>query len=579
MGSKRAAAGHDSEQPAKRPRENASSRARKSKLDPNYGQRGVFGDLQGATTVPMEDSDLDCEDDAEALAYLRSVRNQASTIPHVVVAKKAGPPLPPRISEKSGSDGEAEMGESIDRSIYQDGLGDFRGYYHDGAYTAYPPNYFDEEDGDEDEDEDEDKGEEYGQYDEGQEYEGMPNYDDYDEEYSPGSSENGPHNSSVDEIRDAYFFSLINQYVSLRRKLQTEPPSEVLQSLPLSHPTDVMGYSGGAPLSRAFARWAGRLKNTDPLPAQVAAMHKDSVVQLLRVILGGKFLQKDRELSERTSRWLWALLARLPEKGELDYRDIGWVRELGKRAVLLLVSLAEFEVLKENYEVGACGGSNGDSQWEADAEAEMDVLEGVDEELSEGTPKEEYDVPTGSEPEGSQVKEITQSPLLKAEPEDTSDVDMQIESDAEEGEVSDAEPQPQSSSHQQPTDDIEAAKARLLAQLADTASTENHDNSIDDAASSPNRSNPVKPEEMDVKEEGEVGHTNYCSDEEVAAADVVEEEEQRAEEEEYEEEQESEAACRARINERATLNMILTVAGEFYGQRDLLEFRDPFGSF
>lgn len=34
---------------------------------------------------------------------------------------------------------------------------------------------------------------------------------------------------------------------------------------------------------------------------------------------------------------------------------------------------------------------------------------------------------------------------------------------------------------------------------------------------------------------------------------------------------------RAKANVRATLNMILTVAGEFYGQRDLLEFRDPFG--
>ena len=35
-------------------------------------------------------------------------------------------------------------------------------------------------------------------------------------------------------------------------------------------------------------------------------------------------------------------------------------------------------------------------------------------------------------------------------------------------------------------------------------------------------------------------------------------------------------AARAQVNLRATLNMILTVAGEFYGQRDLLEFRNPF---
>lgn len=33
---------------------------------------------------------------------------------------------------------------------------------------------------------------------------------------------------------------------------------------------------------------------------------------------------------------------------------------------------------------------------------------------------------------------------------------------------------------------------------------------------------------------------------------------------------------RLRMNMRATVTMILTVAGEAYGQRDLLEFRDPF---
>ena len=32
----------------------------------------------------------------------------------------------------------------------------------------------------------------------------------------------------------------------------------------------------------------------------------------------------------------------------------------------------------------------------------------------------------------------------------------------------------------------------------------------------------------------------------------------------------------ARMNVRATVNMILTIVGEAYGQRDLLEFRDPF---
>lgn len=39
-----------------------------------YGQRSAFGDDELITTVPKRDEDLDCEDDLEALNYLRSVR-------------------------------------------------------------------------------------------------------------------------------------------------------------------------------------------------------------------------------------------------------------------------------------------------------------------------------------------------------------------------------------------------------------------------------------------------------------------------------------------------------------------------
>lgn len=51
-----------------------NKRHRTSRTDPTSGQRGAFGDLGSTTTAPAGDSDLDCEDDSEALAYLRSVR-------------------------------------------------------------------------------------------------------------------------------------------------------------------------------------------------------------------------------------------------------------------------------------------------------------------------------------------------------------------------------------------------------------------------------------------------------------------------------------------------------------------------
>lgn len=480
-------------------------------------------------------------------------------IPHVLVADKAGPSLPPQTlplpADGLDYEHESELEEPVDRSIYLDGTGDFRGYYQDGAYVAYPPGYFDQ---DEDEYEDEDD------YEENDDYEGDPqDYDegeepvkeedvdiDYDEdeieddgENDFESSEGGPRNSNVDEIREAYFASLTNQFLALRTLLQTDPPPHLLSALPKSNPTEVGGFG---PRTDTFSRWAGRLRGTDPIPAQVAGMHKDGVVRLLRVLLGGKFLRKRQELRERTSRWIWALLARLPDRGELDYQAIGWIRELGKRAVLLMVSLAEMEVLREHYDVGDGGSSAGG------AEAEVDVDEGVDEELGPEECIDYDDVPLDTtwppEPvvndddnKADAKDNTTEAPTngTKIKGED-SDVEMQIDSDEEkeDGEVSAAPQQAR-----EPTADIETAKARLLSQL-------------DGAGAADTDINSVETEKLPAT----------ALEDEAFAALAADEEAQKQEQ-----------LQRARANERATLNMILTVAGEFYGQRDLLEFRDPFG--
>ncbi|RYP60496.1 hypothetical protein DL771_010498 [Monosporascus sp. 5C6A] len=524
---------------AKRRRDHASSKPGKqpgSSVDQTYGQRGVFGTLEGATTVPFWDSDLDCEDDLDALAYLRSVRVEASGIPHVLAAKKAGPRPPPPLSSEGAIEQEGKDEETIDRSIYKDGIGDSRGYYQDGAYIAFPDDY------------------DEGYDDEEEEEEGEVSELDYDEEDSLGFNEGGPHNSSSDEIREAYFASLTRQYLSLRKVLRRDPPQSALSALTSSNPTFV-GKLG--PTSSTMSRWSGLIKATDPLPAQIAGMHKDSVIRLIRVLLNSKSFREGHELRERTSRWIWALLARLPDRGELDYQEIGWIRELGKRAVLFMVSLAEREVLHQEYGVGGSGAS--------DEGAELEVDEGVNEEPTPSNSHEEeedgsikagvnHSIPSWDNDPGradgtsvdtntNTVEEaLSDSPRHRvteqsinvngdagkspaspaAEPKshvdqehqaaDASDVEMQLDTDLEDGEVSD-EPQKPSGD----LADIESAKAHLLAQLE-------------------------------------------------TAGESLEPVPTQAEKD----------AMRAQINLRATLNMILTVAGEFYGQRDLLEFRNPF---
>ncbi|KAH8885764.1 hypothetical protein GQ53DRAFT_659409 [Thozetella sp. PMI_491] len=482
----------------KRQRSQASSKAKQQdpKTDLTYGQRCVFPGLDAGTA--HADVDLDFEDETDALAYLQSVRSEAKTIPHLLVAPKAGPRLPPHLEQAGG----------VPLSDYQSGVGDSRGYYHDGAYTAVPDSVYSEDDG---------------------EWDGGQDSTDQDAPHRGASAES--------QLRDAYFAALTTQFMTLRARLHQSPPLEVLRSLPGNHETEV-GFFGAK--SHTFKKWTHRLRYTDPLPAQVAAMDRQSALRLLRIVLGGKFLRRGIELRERTSRWIWALLARLPDRGELDHVEVGWVRELGKRAVLMMVSIAQMAALREEVE----GGLDGE-KFEGDDD---DDDYGIDDELlgdTEAADDGEGWVETEPVKKGDSVSAAASSQLplqttsaASEHPhgadgdEDEADMDL----DMEDGEVPDKPTNVVAPKNDDA--DIAAVKARLLAQLNDLDSRDELANEPDDDLGSKGKG----PQSLGIDAN---------------------------EKEPYDE-------TRARANMRATLNMILTVAGEFYGQRDLLEFRDPF---
>lgn len=256
-------------------------------------------------------------------------------------------------------------------------------------------------------------------------------------------------------------------------------------------------------------------------------MSKDTIIRILRVMIGGKFLRSGHSIPQRTSQWLWALLARLPELGELNHTEVGWIRDLGRRAVLLGRSLAEMAALRDEL---ADDGFGVNDNVDASSSDEEVVAEAVEEDddgneyhdtlptsenktsatngalnssspIAIAIPEDENGVPTRENDEDEDDGEIKQA-NNDSEDEDVA-MDIGSDSEADEGEIVEQ------------TDDaaaLEEAKRNLLARLA----------------------------------EGE--------------------NERRLEEEKRD----------ARMNMRATLAMILTVAGEFYGQRDLLEFRGPF---
>jgi len=311
-------------------------------------------------------------------------------------------------------------------------------------------------------------------------------------DHQPGSNGYGVEPTKTKTLEEAYFASLLLKYTSTRKTLNRKPSPGAEKLLPPFTPTHAEPFARG---SGTTALWTSTILDRDPIPLQVALMSKDSIFLVLRVLLGGKLLRRSQPLPERTSRWLWALLARVPERNELTHYELGLIRDIGKRAVLLGRSLAEVEALQE----AGVGEETGDAEEPAEDAVDTDIGET---QQAAG----EDSAPTRDPPESTDV-DIEDGEVQASEGED---VAMEIESGSEDGEIDEGQVDE--------AQDLEEARKRLLAQLDESEG------------------------EAKAQQEAE------------------------------------EAKTRAAMNQRATINMILTITGEFYGQLDLLEFREPFSS-
>ncbi|EGR46901.1 uncharacterized protein TRIREDRAFT_80052 [Trichoderma reesei QM6a] len=476
MPSKREAedTGGDTPEPQTKRAKMSSSKTRQhqhSGIDPTWGQKYVFSGTETATTIP-EGEESEFEDDTDAMAYLLSVRQQAYSIPHLLVAPpvQIGPQLPPGFDrEEDESEEEGEMKESY-HAPDTSNAPESNGFYEDGAYIGITEGW---------------RGNGSDQ-------------DDVPDEENPEAIQR-----AVDE---AYFASILHQYHHLRKILHTEPPANAARRLSRSQATEALSFGRST-----ITLWSRLLKTTDPHPVQVALMSKDTVLKILRVMMSGKFLRSGYSIPPRTSQWLWALLARLPAMGELNHAEISWIRDLGRRAVLLGRSLAEMAALREELADSGFGVNDNVDASSSDEEVVAETIEEGDEEGDDdGDALPAVKATATKPPASAHRRRNSSSPIPDdvteakegSEDEDVA-MDTASDSSADEGEIPD---QPDEATA------LEEAKHRLLARLAES------------------------------------------------------ENERRKEEERRD----------ARMNMRATLTMILTVAGEFYGQRDLLEFREPF---
>jgi hypothetical protein len=375
-------------------------------------------------------------------------RQEATGIPNLLVAPRTPP-------------------SSDSREIYENGVGDFRGYYEDGAYIASAQSFAD-------------------------------------------SSEIIDEEAGVDP-QLAYFDSILSRYESLKEQLQQTPPPDAVKKLDQYHPTHV------AALNSYMAKWwIQRLKNSEPLPVQIACMNKKSVLRLLGLITQGSLLKRGSEVGAGPSQWAWALLARLPERGELNSDEIGVIRELGKKAVLIAMGLRNVKSWEEGMkevEEDFDAGLEGEVEETVDMTNEDEIYLDLDDEVDEGDDLEdgEQDAAVDTTSNEDPILEVNYSPTAngKGNTATAENAEKQIEQELALGDT------PIS------PENLADAQARILSLL--------------------NEKVPEHPVNIEA---------------EVPAA-----------------EKSPETISSTTWNTIATVDMIITIAGEIYGQRDLLEFR------
>ncbi|KAL1971060.1 hypothetical protein VTN77DRAFT_11 [Rasamsonia byssochlamydoides] len=323
--------------------------------------------------------------------------------------------------------------------------------------------------------------------------------------------------AAEEDAQSSYYNLLRHRFLLLRSTLRCSPPASAIAALDDSHPIS-LPYS----LKPARSEWRRLLLTTDPQMVQLACMDMKSVFGVMKImarLLSESVKTGDAMRIRRIGAWAWGLLGRCRDVGQLASEEVSELRDLGKRAVKILSKLREEERAK------AIGGDDihrhGHHPYRqgegADSEEDRAVVEtGVKAEAVSEQPVDKValevdQTTTADRSEATQVSAAAESTAPAA---------------AAAAAATNTTSEPENA-------DLEAAKARLQARLR------------------------------------EASQTTEESREKLTSFSIVDEEE-----EEKEHEKSNLDLDDAAKETRAMLDMIITIVGEFYGQRDLLDARD-----
>lgn len=377
--------------------------------------------------------------------------------------------------------------------------------------------------------------------------------------------------------QEAYYVNLLRRFTALSIVLRSPVPAHISSSLV---PVDII---------HSVRKWRWVLLHRQPTMAFLSQLSQESVVNglaaLESLLQRGELRKKD---GRRLGAWAWSLLAKCREVGEMGSEEVGVLRGLGKMAWWVMREMKAGIGRKEEEVVETVEVNEGIEEKEEMVEVSEEIENGVDDGVVEEGEVQSERNEQGSDDDGNDDHDVdgknyrdiispshtTPTSIGNAFTATATAVDQTAIKSSPGSpnllptEHSNGHQHPLSSPSRHPTSNnnpsdpvLAAAQQRLLALLSPSSPSPHSSSSRERQLLSQEQEQPAPQQRISGKQTEREDHGVEEGKDEVQV--------------ETETETETQTEKQLRIN--ATLDMILTIVGERYGQRDLLIGRGFWG--
>jgi len=155
----------------------------------------------------------------------------------------------------------------------------------------------------------------------------------YDGTYTALADASQEEGETLPDAQEFYYDSLLKQFRLVQATMRCTPPLAAIECLA---PSKLISFPADS--RKARNQWQALVKTLDPHPAQIAVMDPESVlelIKLLRVKLIPLLNSRDKSTVSRVGAWLWAVLGKCRDRGELSSEEVSELRLLAQRAIYI----------------------------------------------------------------------------------------------------------------------------------------------------------------------------------------------------------------------------------------------------